>query len=315
MSLAADAPRKPKALRKGSRVAVFAPASPGEHADLLAGIAELKRLGYDCVPAQLPIPEGYFAGSPEDRLENFLEALRDPQSAALLAVRGGYGSQYLLESDFSGQVGQPRCVVGYSDITSLQIFLWQKCGWVTFYGPMVAAGLNRGPNQPHGYDEASFLQAVGNPQGNWALHLQSKPLLEGSGEGRVLGGCLTLIQTSIGTPWEIDTTDSILLLEDRGMRPYQVDRALMHLKQAGKFAGVKGIVLGEFPNSEPPLAGSPSVFEVCQRILCPLGIPVVFGAPVGHTPRSMLTIPLGIRARLVSRSEGTLEFLEAAVTQ
>jgi len=87
----------------------------------------------------------------------------------------------------------------------------------------------------------------------------------------------------------------------------------MHLKQAGKFQGVRGIVLGDFPESEPIAPGAPSVREVCARILRPLGIPIVFGAPVGHTPRPMLTLPLGIKARLDADGEGTLEYLEAAV--
>jgi muramoyltetrapeptide carboxypeptidase len=97
------------------------------------------------------------------------------------------------------------------------------------------------------------------------------------------------------------------------MKPYQVDRVLMHLKQAGKFEGVRGIVLGEFLESDPVVAGAPSVREVCARILRSLGVPIVFGAPVGHTERPMLTLPLGIQARLDAEGEGTLEYLEPAV--
>ena len=122
------------------------------------------------------------------------------------------------------------------------------------------------------------------------------------------------MEATIGTPWELDTKDSILVLEDRAMKPYQVDRVLMHLKHAGKLEGVRGILLGEFPESEPKVAGSPTVRDVCARVLRPLGVPIVFGAPVGHTPRPMLTIPLGIKARLDADGEGTLEFLESAVT-
>jgi muramoyltetrapeptide carboxypeptidase len=97
------------------------------------------------------------------------------------------------------------------------------------------------------------------------------------------------------------------------MKPWQVDRALMHLKQAGKFQGVRGIVLGDFPECEPPVPNSPTVREVCQRILTPLGVPIIFGAPVGHTPRPILTVPLGVKARLVAKGEGVLEILESAV--
>jgi len=112
--------------------------------------------------------------------------------------------------------------------------------------------------------------------------------------GRVLGGCMTLLEATIGTPWELDTKDSILVLEDRGMKPYQVDRVLMHLKQAGKFEGVRGLCWEIFRKASRPCRRS-NVREVCGRILRPLGVPIVFGAPIGHTVRPMFTIPLAYK--------------------
>lgn len=315
MSLVASIPRKPKALRNGSKVAVFAPASPADQLDVTAGIAELRRLGFEFAPVQLPGPEGYFAAPAGERLDAFLKAARDPQIAGLVALRGGYGAAYLLDSDLYSQLEEPKCVIGFSDLTSLQIYLWQMCGWVTFQGPMVAAGLNRGADDAHGYDEHSFLQAVGNAGDNWEMTLRGSSLVKGEAEGRLLGGCLSLLQTTLGTPWELDTDGSILVLEDRGVRPYQLDRALMHLKQAGKLRGVKGFVLGEFPDSEPSVKGSPSVLDVVQRMLRPLGVPIVFGAAIGHTERPMLTLPLGVRVRLSATGEGQLSMLEPAVVQ
>jgi len=143
--------------------------------------------------------------------------------------------------------------------------------------------------------------------------LRGESLIRGEAEGRILGGCLTLVETTLGTPWELDTRGAVLLLEDRGMKPWQVDRSLMHLRQAGKFESVRGFVLGEFPECDAPMAGSPSVHDVCQRILAPLGVPMVFGAPVGHTLRPMLTVPLGVGVRLRAQGSGELEFLEPAV--
>jgi muramoyltetrapeptide carboxypeptidase len=99
------------------------------------------------------------------------------------------------------------------------------------------------------------------------------------------------------------------------VKPYQVDRMLVHLAQAGKFRGVRGIILGEFPESNPAGAGGVTVRDVCRRLLGPLRVPVVFGAAVGHTPRPMLTVPLGVRARLVAGGEGKLEILETAVSR
>src|SRR6185437_3445345 len=131
-----------------------------------------------------------------------------------------------------------------------------------------------------------------------------------------VGGCLTLLETTLGTPWEIETNGAILVIEDRGMKPYQVDRALMHLKQAGKFDGVAGIVLGDFPECEAPGQSEP-VKNAAQRILEPLRVPIVWGAAVGHTTRPMLTLPFGVRARLITANTAKgaqLEILEPACT-
>jgi len=313
MSVGNGAPRKPKSLKAGSRLGVFAPASPADSVEMIAGLTELKRQGFQVVANQDSKAEGYFAGPALDRMNGFLSGIQSEQIDGLMALRGGYGSNYLLDFDLDKNLERAKSVIGFSDVTTLQIYLWQKCRWVTFYGPMVAAGINAGAGAMKGYDENSFLQAIRKTDGSWKLGLKGEAVLAGQAMGRVLGGCMTLVEATMGTPWELDTRDSILLLEDRAMKPYQVDRVLMHLKQAGKLEGVKGIVLGEFPEGAPVVAGAPTIREVCSRILRPLGIPIVFGAPVGHTGRPMLTIPLGIRARLDAQGQGALEFLEGAV--
>jgi muramoyltetrapeptide carboxypeptidase len=306
--------RKPKALAAGSRLAAFAPASPGEDAAVSRGCAELERLGFAVEPATKQASVGYFAANAAGRRAEFLQRLRDPRVDGLIALRGGYGSNYLLDERLPADLSPAKCVVGFSDVTSLQIFLWQRCGWTSIYGPMLGAGLEAGTGAAKGYDRESFLAAIRNVDSGWGMSLQAEVLAPGVVEGTVVGGCMTLVQTTIGTPWELDTRDSILLLEDRGMKPWQVDRALIHLQQAGKFAGVRGIVLGDFPDCPAPVAGSPTVHDVCARILAPLGIPIIFGAPVGHTLRPMLTIPLGVRAQLRCDGTGSLNILEAAVT-
>ena len=307
--------RKPKALQRGARVAVFAPASPATEQKIAAGVAELKRLGF---AAEMPVrhqPEGYFAASANERRAELLRLLRDNNVDALVGLRGGYGSNYLLDASVASCIGEPKAIVGISDLSSLQIFFWERCRWVTFYGPMVAAGLDAGAGAPGGYDETSLRSAIGEAGTGWKISLRGEALAGGKAEGRLLGGAMTIVESTFGTPWELDTRGGILLLEDRAMKPYQVDRVLMHFKQAGKLDGVKGIVLGDFPECDPPVAGSPTVRDICCRILGPLGVPVVFGAPVGHTMRPMLTIPLGVNARLNAEGEGTLEILEAAVTR
>ena len=304
---------KPKPLRAGARLAVFSPASPGTSEKHAAGLAELKRLGFSCEPALTQSPEGYFAMPTAARRAELLSKLAAPEVDGLVALRGGYGSTYLLDENLTAGLSRPKCILGFSDVTSLQTFLWQQRGWVTFYGPMVAAGFDAGAGAANGYDEESLRLAVSGAKSTWTLPLHGTAVVEGEGEGRLLGGAMTLVEATFGTPWELDTRDAILVLEDRAMKPYQVDRVLMHFKQAGKLADVRGIILGEFPECDPPLPGSPSVRDVCARILGPLGIPIVFGAPAGHTPRPMLTIPLGVRARLHAKEEGVLEILEPAV--
>jgi muramoyltetrapeptide carboxypeptidase len=305
--------RKPRALSGNSLVMPFAPASPAEPARIGAGIGELERLGFRVGELELLANEGYFAGSVADRQDRLVSALVRSDVGALVGTRGGYGSTYLLDDLNIPNPANPKIIWGYSDLTSLQIYLWQRFSWVTFYAPMLAAGLDAGADVPKGYDRGSLLAALQQIDGGWEIPLQGDVVSAGEASGRLLGGCLTLVETAIGTPWDLETDGAILVLEDRGMKPWQVDRALMHLRQAGKFLGVRGLVLGDFPECESPVAGSATVREVCQRILAPLGVPIIFGAPVGHTVRPMLTLPLGVNARLSADRQGLLEILEPAV--
>ena len=305
--------RKPRALNSRSVLMPFAPASPAEFAKVLAGADELRNMGFQVADATPLTPEGYFAGSLSGRRNEFLSELQRDDVDALVAVRGGYGSNYLLDNLEVQRATAPKVILGYSDLTSLQIYLWMRHSWIGFYGPMLAAGLDAGNGAAKGYDHESLLAAIGKTDGGWTLKLRGETLFGGEAEGRVLGGCLTLVETTLGTPWELETRGAILLLEDRGMKPWQVDRALMHLRQAGKFEGIRGIVLGEFPESGALMSGSATVRDVCGRILGELGVPIVYGAAVGHTPQPMLTVPLGVKARLRAQGEGELEILEPAV--
>jgi muramoyltetrapeptide carboxypeptidase len=307
-------PRLPRAVSRGDCVAVFSPSSPAGESRMQKGMEELRALGFSVEPPRRQQNDGYFASTAEARRAELLDLLRRNDVAALFALRGGYGANYILEGISVNDFSPPKCIVGFSDLTTLQTFLWQQLGWVSFYGPMVAAGLDAGADAANGYDRDSLLNALARTGSGWNLNLAGEAPVKGNCEGRLLGGAMTLVEATLGTPWELNTDDSILLLEDRAMKPYQVDRVLMHLKQAGKFKGVRGIILGEFPECDPPVAGSPTVREVCERILAPLRIPTVFGAAVGHTPRPMLTLPLGVRAHLEAQGTGTLEILEPAVT-
>ena len=305
--------RKPHSLTAETVVMPFAPASPAEASRIAAGMAELRRLGWRVAERASIVNDGYFAGTLTSRRSELVGALEGHDIDALIGTRGGYGSNYLLDNLQISTSANPKIILGFSDLTSLQIYLWQRFQWITFYGPMLAAGLDAGPGAPDGYDKKSLLAALQTSETGWTLDLQGEVLHPGEAHGRVLGGCLTLVETAIGTQWDLETDDAILVLEDRAMKPWQVDRALMHLKQAGKFANVRGIVLGDFPECEATVAGSPTVRDVCQKILGPFGVPIVFGAPVGHTMRPMLTVPLGVKARLSAKEAGVMEILEPAV--
>jgi muramoyltetrapeptide carboxypeptidase len=305
---------KPPALRPGDAIRIVSLASPVDETRLERGCEELARLGY-AVEVNRPdvlARDGFFAGSTRGRVEALTHAICEATSRAIFCTRGGYGSNYLLDS-LHDLRAPPKIFCGFSDITSVQIFLWQRLRWLTLYGPMAASGIDAGANAPGGYDSESLLSAMTETERGWPVDLEGEPLVAGVADGVLLGGCLTLVEATLATPWELDTTGTILVLEDCDMKPYQVDRALMHLKQTGKFRGAAGIILGEFPGSDAP-AGTASVKDVAQRILGPLGIPVVWGARVGHTSRAMLTLPLGVRASLWADVQTKLEILEPAVT-
>jgi muramoyltetrapeptide carboxypeptidase len=304
---------KPPGLAPGGLIRAISPASPAQTAATKLGVAELERLGYRVRFASPEMkPDGYFAGSLVRRAAELKAALLDTEAQAIVCVRGGYGSGMLLEGLGALRLSRPKLVIGYSDITMLHAFLWQRARWTSLYGPMVAAGFDRGEDQPDGYDRASFIDAVSGARRGWSVELGGEALVRGASTGVLLGGCLTLIVATLGTPWSLDTRGAILLLEDRAVKPYQLDRLLLHLAQAGKLRGVRGVVLGDFPDSEPPAGSSVTVRDVCRRVFGRMGIPVVFGAAFGHTHRPMLTLPLGVRARLTTSGEGKLEILEPA---
>jgi muramoyltetrapeptide carboxypeptidase len=306
--------RKPFALAPGSTIAVVAPASSTKEERIQRGCETLESLDFRVKRySSKHKPMDFFSAPLAERRKQLQDALMRPEIAAVLCSRGGYGSTEILDGLNTARLKQPKIFCAFSDLTSVHIYLWQKLRWVTFYGPLVAGGFDAGPNATNGFDPDTFMWAMTATNSGWSVPLEGETFSRGIAEGTLLGGCITLIETSIGTPWELDTRGSILLLEDRGVKPYHLDRMLMHLKQAGKFEGVRGIILGEFPDSETPEGSSMSVAEVCKRLLGPLHIPIVYGVAVGHTQRPMLTMPLGVRAKLHATGEGRIDILEPAV--
>jgi muramoyltetrapeptide carboxypeptidase len=216
--------------------------------------------------------------------------------------------------DLRAIAAKPKIFVGYSDLTSLLTYICDAAPMVTFHGPMVAKDFAR----PDGVDLASW-QAPMEGRANWALDFGAgsgvKSLAQGSAEGLLYGGCLSMLAESLGTPYEIQTEETILFIEDLAAKPYQVDRMLMHLKLAGKLSGVRGIIFGEMLDCiQAPNQGF-TLEEVVMRIVGDLKVPVAYGVRSGHVSQQNITLPMGVQVSLnVGGSGVSLEFLEPAAT-
>ncbi len=307
---------KPPALIAGDTVGIVAPASNIKRTDLEAGCDALRQAGYrpfyfDSILDQ----DLYFAGS-VDRRRRELEAMFMREDVkAIVCARGGYGANYLLEAlDLEKIKAHAKIFVGYSDVTALLTYFCDAGGFITFHGPMAAKDWAH----DDGVDVSSWQAALSGIS-SWELDLGTGSgatgLVEGTAEGILSGGCLSILVASLGTPYEIKTSGTILFMEDVGAKPYQIDRMLMQLKLAGKFEGVRGIVFGEMPDCLQTANQGYTLQDVIQRIVGPLGIPLAYGVRSGHVTAGNITLPVGVRARLTVRDrQVALRILEASVT-
>lgn len=307
---------KPPALRPGDTIGIIAPASNIKRELLDAGCEALRRLGYKPFYLDSIFEKNlYFAGSVERRARELDEMFSRDDVRAIICARGGYGANYLLESlNLEAIKAHPKIFVGYSDVTTLLTYVADTTGLVTFHGPMVTKDFAHSG----GVDLASWEAAVAGAS-EWALDLGPesgvKPLVTGSAVGTLYGGCLSMLAASLGTPYEIQTDETILFIEDVAAKPYQIDRMLMQLKLAGKFAGVRGIVFGEMLDCLQNQGQGYTLEEVVLRVVGDLGIPVAYGLRSGHVSRRNITLPLGLRAALdVGGNEVALRILESATT-
>jgi muramoyltetrapeptide carboxypeptidase len=303
---------KPQALRAGDKIGIVAPASDIKRELLEKGVAGLRRLGYQAeyLPSIFE-RELYFAGSLDRRLHEFEEMLERDDIAALICARGGYGSNYLLERlDFEKFAQHPKIIVGYSDNTSLLTAITDRCGLVTFHGPMVTKDFA----SPDGVEISSWNNAVTGANA-WDLPMQGVQVLrKGRARGQLYGGCLSLLVASLGTQFEIQTDDTILFMEDIAAKPYQIDRMLMQLRLAGKFDRVRGFVFGEMVDCIQPGGQDYTLQQVIMRVLADYNVPIIYGLRSGHVSRSNITLPLGVQAELnASDISAQLRILEASV--
>src|SRR6185369_17133827 len=286
---------RPPALQSGDTVGIVAPASNLKPEQLEAGCAALRDLGYK--PFYLDSifeRDLYFAGSATRRARELEEMFIRDEVRAIVCARGGYGANYLLDIlDLKKVKARPKIFVGYSDLTTLLTYFTDATGLITFHGPMVAKDFAHAD----GVDQNSWECAL-NGSSEWELELDSdvRPLVVGSGEGILYGGCLSLLVASLGTPYEIRTAGTILFLEDVAAKPYQIDRMLMQLKLAGKLERVQGIIFGEMPDCVQPGGQDYTLREVVAEVLKDFPGPIGWGVRSGHLAdyrQPGVTLPIG----------------------
>ncbi|MBZ5521769.1 MAG: LD-carboxypeptidase [Acidobacteriia bacterium] len=302
---------RPSRLHSGDRVGVIAPASNIKKELLEPGIRLLRQMGYEVVYApDIFAQELYFAGSVERRMAELNAMLERNDVRAILCARGGYGSNYLLEKiDFRKFAEHPKIFMGYSDITSLLTAITDRTGLITFHGPMVAKDFAI----LEGVDFSSWHNALGGI-GEWNVSTDGVEVLRpGRAQGRLCGGCLSMLAASLDTPFEIQTADTILFIEDVSTKPFQIDRMLTQLRLAGKFDRVKGFVFGEMQLCTQPEGQNYTLPEVIMRVLRQYDVPVVYGVKSGHVSGRNITLPIGVQALLVAESgRASLRVVEAA---
>jgi muramoyltetrapeptide carboxypeptidase len=308
---------KPAALKSGARLAVVSPASAAKAEKVQAGVECLEGLGYAVVVMPHALDRGpiYYAGTVEQRAGDLHAAFADAKIDGIICTRGGWGSAELLPwLDAELVRANPKVFVGYSDHTSLHIWMARETGLVTFYGPMVAADFSR----RDGFDAASWGHALGGDAG-WSLGAGDglRVLRGGVAEGRLAGGCLSIFAEGLGTPYGARAATAeeprILFLEDVGTKPYQWDRMLLHLRYAGMMEHVTGIVFGDMQQCVGP-EEMPLLEQAVLHALKDFEGPVAIGLRSGHVDGANVTVPLGVRVRLdlSERDAGRLEFLEGA---
>jgi muramoyltetrapeptide carboxypeptidase len=286
----------PPPLRPGDLIGVAAPAGPVEPVALEAGIGYLEACGYRVRRGRhLGRRHGYLAGNDDERLSDLNALLADPEPAAIWFARGGYGTGRIVERlELEPLSRFPKALIGFSDLTVLQAAVWRRHRLVTYYGPMVADLGERAR-----FDERSLWETVSSAcSGSGHAVDRSAVLRRGSGEGPLLGGCLSLLVSLIGTPWELPTEDAILFWEEVNEEPFRIDRMLGHLRHAGKLDRLRGMVVGRLVGCEPRGGGDClGIREILLRHLEGTDYPVILDLPAGHAA-AKITLPLGRTARL-----------------
>jgi muramoyltetrapeptide carboxypeptidase len=297
----------------GARIALVAPASPFEQSQFDAGVAELKRLGFEAVYDEsvfdrLPLT----AGSAGTRALALMRAFERPDADAVMAVRGGYGSVETLPLLDADRIKRSRrAFIGYSDLTTMHAYLGTTAGMASVHGSMLEGRFGQGPTE---YDSSSFLTSLTDRPLGELSPAGLETVNAGDASGPICGGTLVQLLASFGTPYEFRPPDGhVLFLEDVGERPYRVHRMLTQWRLAGRFRSTVGIVFAQFPKCEEP-GGGVTVLDVIREFAADFPGPVVFGFPSGHTTTPTISMPFGVRVRVVAGPAPAVVFEEAAAS-
>jgi muramoyltetrapeptide carboxypeptidase len=310
-----------KALPARGTIGIVSPASPyNTYSDVLRGIAWWEAHGYRVKLAEGALErKDWLAGDPETRARDLMAMFTDSSVDIIQCLRGGYGSaQIIPQLDFQAIAAHPKPFMGFSDITALHTALLRFTGLATFYGPSFTAV---GEPEMSDFTAQRMLQVLGGETTGPLPRNPDDPfvraLAPGKASGRLVGGCLSDLLFTMGTPWEFNLDDAIFVFEEVGSSPHGIDRALLQLNQAGKFERVKGVVIGDLTGCEwndgggSPWPHTKTLEEVLEERLSVLGVPVIYKLPFGHGSH-MATVPLGVQATL-DASTCTLEVTEPAL--
>ena len=295
----------PYALERGDTIAITAPASPASSREISGFVSLMRTYGINCDVGKTITSSRretrYLSAGDEMRAQELMSFFQDDKIKGIVCARGGYGVMRILNMlDYNLIKKQPKILIGYSDITALLIAINQKSNLVCFHGPVASSNYNKFTLD---YFLPLFLKNFRKPELTFqSLNMQT--IIPGITSGQLTGGNLTMIASTVGTPFEIDTRNKILFLEETHEDPYKIDRLLMQLKLAGKFDCANGIIIGNFDNLAGKLCPyyTKGTMQVIKNVLGDLKIPILAGDPFGHM-RNKITLPLGINATIDSEQK------------
>jgi len=304
---------KPRAVTPGSRIAIVSPASPFSREEFDRGVEQLRHLGFEPTYDEdvFATHAGYLSGTAALRAKAFTRAWSDPSIAALIAVRGGYGSVQMLPLLDAGAIRKtPKLFIGYSDNTSILSWLTCQCGVTALHGPMIERRVAHGAE---GFDVASMLAFMQNGGGRALTPDGLQVVNHGEAAGPMFGGTLTQLGASLGTPYAFNPPEGcVLFLEDVNERPYRLDRMLTQLHLAGIIGRARALVFGEMRGCDEN-SGRPCAMDVMRAFAQGFDGPVITGFPSGHTTGPCWTLPLGVRVRVVTAPRASIIVEEAPV--